>query len=97
MHPTDSSSSSWDTPAGNPLEDLLRARELGLGLEPLEPYVEYISPQEWQRRIMLDRERRQLAHLTEVAQSAVDRHTRAVAQAQAAGITGLRDVWTASA
>ena len=26
-----------------------------------------------------------------------DRHTRAIAQAKAAGITGLRDVWTMSA
>ena len=51
MHPTDAAAYSWEAPAGNALEDLLRARDLGLGLEPLEPDVELISPQEYARRL----------------------------------------------
>lgn len=85
MHPTDAAAYSWTAPAGNPLEDLLAAKALveaadGYQLDTYPPTIVFELSDE--------------PHITARERDDLDRHTRAIAQAEAAGITGLRDVWT---
>lgn len=73
---------SWDATNANPLADLVAAWHAALD-QHYEPDVDLISPQEYRHRL-------RLAHLTDVAQDAVDRHPIAPTGCPAMTITAKR-------